>query len=285
MPYLIAANTVNYGKPWRLNCVEALAACFYICGHEDWAKDVLKPFRYGDAFLDINAKVLKRYAACGTEEEVKKTEEEWLAKIEKEYAKSREDAAAADIWTVGNTNRQVVDSGSDDDDDDEEDEDGEGVKKAKKNRNGDNGDDDDEEEEEEEQQQEDKDPFAFSDEDNDDEEQMAEIRRKILNSKAFQKHEDEDEDDDGDNHNNKNNETIPRPQKTDPPPIPREDSDAESGSAPDDSGDEDEAFDNIINATPVTDRTGIFESSRRKGKKDTFTGTFSKTVVNASKKR
>lgn len=260
LPYLIAANTVNYGKPWRLNCVEALAACFCICGHEDWAKDVLKPFRYGDAFLEINSKLLKRYAACATEEEVKKTEEEWLAKIEAEYAANR-DVGADDMWTVGNTNRQVVDSDSDEDSD-EEDEEG---NKKKKDENG----SDDEEEEEEE----DRDPFAISD-DSEDEAQMAEIRQKILNSKSFQNPSVDDDD-----APTKQPEKVTRP---DDQPVLREDSDAESGSAGSED-DEDEAFDNIINATPVTDRTGIIASSRRKGK-ETISASFSRTVVDAPKR-
>ena len=74
LPYLVAANPTNYGRPWRLNCVEALAACFYICGHSEWAEDILSSFSYGDAFLDINASLLKRYAACANEEEIKKQE-------------------------------------------------------------------------------------------------------------------------------------------------------------------------------------------------------------------
>ncbi|OOQ84774.1 Ribosome biogenesis protein tsr3 [Penicillium brasilianum] len=247
LPYLIAANTVNYGKPWRLNCVEALAACFYICGHPEWAQEVLKNFRYGEAFLEINSELLDRYAACQTEEDVKRTEEEWLAKIEQEYEDSRIEGAD-DIWTVGNTNRQLTAQESGDDDDEGEDESGgEGS-----------------EEEDESEDEADKDPFAISD-DSEDEEQMAEIRRKILESKSFKNPSASDRE---------QPEKIARPEK----PV-YVDSDAESGSA----GSEDEDFDNIINATTVTDRTGIKDIQRRRGK-ETVSASFSRTELSAPKR-
>jgi pre-rRNA-processing protein TSR3 len=246
VPYLIAANSVNYGRPWRLNCVEALAASFYICGHEDWATEVLKPFSYGEAFLEINSQLLKRYAACSTEEEIKKAEEDWLTKIEREYNESRaeRDAGGADdMWKRGNTNRREF-SDSDEDNDGSED--------KSEDEDGDEAED-----------EEDRDPYAISD-DSDDEEEMAEIRRKILNSKSFQ--------------------NPSQPDKSEPEKISRAgqmsaDSDAESGTV----GSDDEAFDNIINATPVTDRTGIVAKQQRKGK-DTVTASFSRTMISAPKK-
>ena len=181
------------------------------------------------------------------------------------------------MWTVGNTNRQTVDSDSDDSDN--EDDDGNKKNKDKDDTNEDRDEDDSEEE------QEDKDPFAISDDDNaSDEEQMAEIRAKILNSKSFQNPDKDDDDDDDNNHGSKPQ--LAKIAHPDPnPPVLREDSDAESGSAGSD--DEDEAFDKIINATPVTDRTGIIESSRRKGKgkgNEYTTASFSRTVVSAPKR-
>jgi pre-rRNA-processing protein TSR3 len=89
VPYLVAANPTNYGRPWRLNCAEAIAAAFHICGRPEWAVALLESFSYGEEFLRINGQLLDRYAACADEKGVKQAEEEWLAKLEREYAASR----------------------------------------------------------------------------------------------------------------------------------------------------------------------------------------------------
>ena len=54
VPYLLATNPTNYGKPWRLNCVEALAATFYITGFDSYAEKLLGNFGWGASFYKVN---------------------------------------------------------------------------------------------------------------------------------------------------------------------------------------------------------------------------------------
>ncbi len=264
LPYLVAANSVNYGKPWRLNCVEALGAAFFICGHEDWAEEILAPFSYGRSFLDINSSILKKYAACKDEAEIKKAQEAWMARLEKEYADSRidgDDGRAVDMWKGGNSNHRMPVSS------DDEDEDGDGKTK---------GDDNDKEvdgiylgkkleQPTEEESEEEKDPFDIS-EDEDDEEEMAELRRRVLASKPFS--------------NIKASEDKKFLEKITRPVPLKEDSEVEPDS---DNGDDDE-FDNIIDATPVTDRIGIQARQKAKQSEPLASAVFSRTVVGAPKK-
>ena len=71
VPYLIAANPVNYGKrqslmhaevnqmlkqpvAFKLSCVEALAASLYITNQQELADVLLSKFAWGDSFWAVN---------------------------------------------------------------------------------------------------------------------------------------------------------------------------------------------------------------------------------------
>ncbi|KAL6452416.1 LOW QUALITY PROTEIN: TSR3 18S rRNA aminocarboxypropyltransferase [Candida maltosa Xu316] len=124
LPYLVAANPVNYGRPWRLNCVEALAACFAIVGHNDWAELLLSNFSWGLTFLKINEELIELYQKCTDSDSINKAQEEWLEKIEQEAKERKDKAQTEDVWMMGNVNRgEGVDSEDDDDDADDDEED------------------------------------------------------------------------------------------------------------------------------------------------------------------
>lgn len=263
LPYLVAANAVNYGRPWRLNCVEALAACFMICGKDDWAEMVLQHFPYGESFLNINASLFRRYAACKDEAGIKKVEEKWLKRLEKEYVDSRKttnEDGEEDIWAGGNVNRRELPEDLSDLSDSE-----------------------DEDEAEQEKESEDEDavydangklhqgvPLDMPPSDDEDEEaEMAEIRRKILASKPFQNPNQDSNTASTDDkaltqHHAeavKSKNAMANIAEPVAPQLLAADSDAESGSADNDEDDFDD-FDAIANATPVTDRTGIAAKER-----------------------
>lgn len=70
LPYLLAANPVNWGKPMKLSSAEAVAAGLYIVGLKDQARFLLSRFSFGEQFLILNHEPLERYSQAVTSAEV-----------------------------------------------------------------------------------------------------------------------------------------------------------------------------------------------------------------------
>ncbi len=79
LPFLVAANPVNYGTPFQLTTVEALAGALCILGERTHAEELLSKFRWGHTFLELNDEPLRRYADCVDSESVVAIQEEYLA--------------------------------------------------------------------------------------------------------------------------------------------------------------------------------------------------------------
>jgi pre-rRNA-processing protein TSR3 len=99
LPYLVAANPVNYGKPIKLNCVEALAACCFITGLDEEGHKLLEPFGWGHAFYEINSDLFQIYARCENADEVIEKQNEYIKKLEEEYEARRNNRDDDDIMT------------------------------------------------------------------------------------------------------------------------------------------------------------------------------------------
>ena len=78
LPYLVAANPVNFGRPMRLTTVEAFAAALVILGERDRAERALSKFTWGETFLELNAEPLRRYADCEDSGEVVEIQQEYI---------------------------------------------------------------------------------------------------------------------------------------------------------------------------------------------------------------
>ncbi len=78
LPYLVAANPVNFGNPLQLNTVEALAAALWILGDQVQARTLIGKFSWGETFLEMNAEPLARYADCASSQEVVEIQGEYL---------------------------------------------------------------------------------------------------------------------------------------------------------------------------------------------------------------
>ncbi|KAF3428831.1 hypothetical protein E2986_06847 [Frieseomelitta varia] len=89
LPFLVAANPINYGKSCQLSCVEAIAATLIITGFVEKAKFYLGKFSWGHSFLELNGELLKKYSLCTNAEEIISTQEKFLIEARKEKLNRR----------------------------------------------------------------------------------------------------------------------------------------------------------------------------------------------------
>jgi pre-rRNA-processing protein TSR3 len=70
LPFLLAANPVNYGKPYQLSTLEAFAAALYILDEVTQATTILGIYTWGHRFLELNKEPLEEYRQARSSAEV-----------------------------------------------------------------------------------------------------------------------------------------------------------------------------------------------------------------------
>lgn len=77
LPYMVAANPVNYGTPCKLSCVEALAGAMKILGLDTYHL-YLSKFKWGTSFSTLNDAILHKYSTCSNSEQVLQMQTEFM---------------------------------------------------------------------------------------------------------------------------------------------------------------------------------------------------------------
>ncbi|MFB0560663.1 MAG: DUF367 family protein [Candidatus Lokiarchaeia archaeon] len=82
LPYLIATNPINYGKPTKLSSVEAFAAALYITNHKEEAKEILRLFKWGLNFIKLNENLLEDYSKAANSSEIIRIQDQYISPID-----------------------------------------------------------------------------------------------------------------------------------------------------------------------------------------------------------
>jgi len=70
LPFVVAANPVNYGKPFKLTTLEAFATALYILDDIELAEKILKIYKWGPNFLILNKDPLEDYRKAENSSEI-----------------------------------------------------------------------------------------------------------------------------------------------------------------------------------------------------------------------
>jgi pre-rRNA-processing protein TSR3 len=110
LPFFVAANPINYGKPCQLSCVEAIAAALYITGMKDEALWYLSKFSWGHSFIKLNEELLEAYSKCTNSKEILEAQNAYLERVQKE----KDERNSQPDWPPSEDEEEEEDSGTED---------------------------------------------------------------------------------------------------------------------------------------------------------------------------
>ncbi|KAJ1652187.1 ribosome biogenesis protein tsr3 [Dispira simplex] len=109
LPFLVAANSVNYGRPLRLNCAEALAACFYILDMKAEGDRLMDHFTWGPTFYKINRGLFTKYITCRDSTDMVKVQNDYLVQAEETSKAKYAETSTRKIVPAGESDDETSD--------------------------------------------------------------------------------------------------------------------------------------------------------------------------------
>ena len=81
LPYLLASNPINWGRPMELNSAEAVMAALYILGEKSQAEEFLGRFNWAPEFMRLNGNMLEDYSKAADSAEVVRIQQKYIDSI------------------------------------------------------------------------------------------------------------------------------------------------------------------------------------------------------------
>lgn len=81
LPYMLASNPINWGRPMELNSAEAVMASLFILGEREQAETFLGRFNWASEFMRLNGELLEEYSSAKDSTEVVRIQNEYIDSI------------------------------------------------------------------------------------------------------------------------------------------------------------------------------------------------------------
>ncbi len=90
LPYLLASNPINWGRPMELNSAEAVMAALYILGEKEQAAQFLERFNWAPGFMRLNGEMLEDYSNAKDSTEVVRIQNEYIEAVTRQRSVARQ---------------------------------------------------------------------------------------------------------------------------------------------------------------------------------------------------